>query len=97
MINHRLMKLIKDYWIWEEDAIEIIRIFNIMTEAKKLEILEDWPKIASQILKHRQQIEKEKEVLLLKAIENIEHDIEEYNKTLVSKKAKMELKELKQK
>lgn len=91
------MKLIKEYNIQEQDALEIIRIFDIMSETKKLEILENWPRIASQIIRHREQIEKEKEILLLRTIENIEQDIEEYNKTLISSQTKNELKELKQK
>lgn len=97
MTNTLLQRLIKEYNIWEEDAIEIVRIFEIMTDDKKIEILENWPKIADQIIKHREQIEQEKEILLIKTIEWIEHDIEEYNKTLVGKKTKKELNNLKQK
>lgn len=95
MTNSELQRLIKEYSIWEEDAIEITRIFDIMTENKKIDIIDNWPKIATQIIKHREEIEKEKEILLIRTIENIEHDIEEYNKTLVSKKTRFELKKIK--
>jgi len=97
MINSELLKLIKEYNIEQDDAIEVVRIFEVMTDTKKLEILEDWPKIAAQIKKHRQQIEYEKEVLLIKTIENIEKDIEEYNKSLVAKHTKTDIKKIRQK
>jgi hypothetical protein len=97
MTNSELLRLIKQYDVWEEDAIEIVRIFEVMTTDKKIEILNNWHSIAMQIKKHREDIEKEKEILLIKAIENIEHDIEEYNKSLVSKNTKNELKEIKKK
>ncbi|MDD2908633.1 MAG: hypothetical protein PHZ26_02655 [Candidatus Gracilibacteria bacterium] len=97
MINSQLLKLIKDYNILQEDAIEIIRIFEVMTDNKKLEILDSWPKIAAQIIKHREEIELEKEILLIKTLENIEKDIEEYNKSLVAKHTKSDIKKIRQK
>lgn len=95
MTNSELQKLIEEYWIWQEDAVEIERIFDIMTDEKKVEIIDDFENIASQIIKHREEIEKEKEILLIKAIENIEKDIEEYSKNIYTKKTKKELSNLK--
>ncbi|EKE29858.1 MAG: hypothetical protein ACD_2C00088G0023 [uncultured bacterium (gcode 4)] len=95
MTNSELLKLIRQYEIWDEDAIEIVRIFEVMTDSKKIEILNNWQNIAMHIKKHREDIEKEKEILLIKAIDSIEHDIEEYNKSLVSKNTKQELKKMK--
>ncbi len=97
MTNSELQRLIKEYSIWDEDAVEILRIFEIMTDSKKIEILENWPKIAAQIKFHREQIEKEKEVLLMRALDNIEKEIDEYNKKLVEEDTKNELKFMKKK
>lgn len=97
MINSQLLKLIKESNILQDDAIEVVRIFEIMTDNKKLEILEDWPKIAVQIIKHREEIELEKEILLIQTIENIEKDIEEYNKSLVAKHTKTDIRKIRQK
>ncbi|EKE28415.1 MAG: hypothetical protein ACD_3C00061G0004 [uncultured bacterium (gcode 4)] len=94
MTNSELLKLIRQYEVWDEDAIEIVRIFEVMTDDKKIEILNNWHNIAMQIKKHRDDIEKEKEILLIRAIDNIEHDIEEYNKSLVAKNTKKELKKM---
>lgn len=95
MVNTELMRLISDSQIAQEDAIEVIRIFEIMTEEKKIEIINNWKTISMQIKAHREQIEQEKELLLVKTIENIEHDIEEYNKSLVAKKARQDISLLK--
>jgi len=97
MINSELLKLIKEYNIEQDDAIEVVRIFEVMTDTKKLEILETWPKIAAQIKKHRQQIEYEKEVLLIKTIENIEKDLEDYTKQVTIETTKSSIKKLKTK
>jgi hypothetical protein len=53
--------------------------------------LNNWNKISAQIIQHREEIEQEKELLLIRTIENIEHDIEEYNRSLVAKKTKQDL------
>lgn len=95
MINSQLLKLIKEYNIEQDDAIEVVRIFEIMNDDKKLEILEKWPSIAAQIRKHREEIEFEKEVLLIKTLENIEHDLEEYNKQITLETTKSSIKKLK--
>ncbi|EKE27019.1 MAG: hypothetical protein ACD_4C00086G0010 [uncultured bacterium (gcode 4)] len=95
MINTELLRLIKEYDIWEEDAIEIARIFEIMTDERKVEILEDWPNIARSIKTSREQIEKEKEILLIQAIEEIEKDLEKFNKTQVTQNTKNEIQKLK--
>lgn len=95
MTNTEIMRLISNSQIAQEDAIEIIRIFEIMTDDKKIDIINNWKTIAMQIKAHREQMELEKELLLVKTIENIEHDIEEYNKSLVAKKARQDISLLK--
>lgn len=91
MTNTELLRLITESQIAQEDAIEVIRIFEVMTESKKIDVINNWKTIAIQIKEHREQIEQEKELLLVRAIENIEHDIEQYNKSLVAKKARQDI------
>jgi len=91
MTNTELLRLINSSDLAQEDLIEVIRIFEIMTDDKKIEVINNWQKIATQIKQHREQIEQEKELLLIRTIENIEHDIEEYNKSLVAKKTKQDI------
>lgn len=97
MINPELLRLIKAYDIWKDDAIEIVRIFEILNDDKKVDILDNWPKIAAQIKKHREEIELEKELLLIKTIENIEKDLENYNKQITVNITKSSIKKLKTK
>jgi len=68
-----------------------------MTDDKKIEVINNWQKIATQIKQHREQIEQEKELLLIRTIENIEHDIEEYNKSLIARHTKTDIKKIRQK
>ncbi len=66
-----------------------------MTDDKKLDILERWDSIIADIKKHRDEMEQEKEILLIQALKNIEHDLEEYGRTLVHGGAKKDLSGLK--
>lgn len=95
MGNSELLRLIKKYELHDDDAVEILRIFEVLSDWKKVEILEDWDHIASQIKAHREEIELEKEILLSKAIANIELEIEEYNKSLFISWTKREIAALK--
>jgi DNA transposition AAA+ family ATPase len=78
-----------------DDAREIIRIFPILTEEKQLQIFETWDSVVASIKLHRDELEQEKEILLIKALENIESDLEAYGRTLVHSGAKKNLSGLK--
>lgn len=93
-INTQLLKLIQEAHLYEEDTQEIIRIFPLLTEKRQMEILDDWPRISNQIRLHREQIEQEKEILLIKAIQDIEADLEQYNKATVSRTTKKALRNI---
>lgn len=95
MINTELLRLIKVHDLFEEDAIEVARIFEVMTDDRKIEILHDFPNIARKIKASREQMEQEREILLIKAIEDIEKELEQFNKNQVTKKAKKEIQLLK--
>lgn len=95
IINTQLLKLIKESHLSEDDAQEVIRIFPFMTQKRQVEILDDWPRISAQIRLHREQIEQEKEILLVQAIKNIELELDEYNKQLVESSTRRSLKAIK--
>ena len=96
MSNTEILRLATSSELYEEDRIEILRIFEIMTDERKLQIIEDWPRISAQIKAHREQIEEEKRLLLEQAISRIEQDLEAYNHSLISRNTDHELEHLKQ-
>lgn len=81
--NTELLRRISITGLHSDDAREIIRIFPFLTEEKQLQIFETWDSVVSSIKLHRAELEQEKEILLVKALENIESDLEEYGRTLV--------------
>lgn len=93
--NTELIRRISITGLHPDDAREILRIFPIMTEEKQLQILETWDSIIASIKLHRDELEQEKEILLIKALENIESDLEAYGRTLVHRGAKKDLSGLK--
>lgn len=92
MTNSELLNLIHEHGLRQEDAVEVLRIFEVMSDAKKVDIIDRWPRIAAQIKAHREEIEREKEILFVRSIENVEKELEEYNKLLIRKHAKQDLK-----
>lgn len=93
--NTELLRKISVAGLHPDDAREIIRIFPFLTEEKQLQILETWEGVVASIKLHRDELEQEKEILLIKALENIEHDLEAYGRTLVHGGAKKDLSGLK--
>ncbi len=78
-----------------DDEREITRIFPIMTPERQIQIFETWDSIIANIKLHRQEIEQEKEILLIRALENIESDLEEYGRTLVQSGSRKDISNLK--
>ena len=93
--NTELLRRISVAGLHSDDAREILRIFPVLTEDKQLHIFETWDSIIANIRLHRDELEEEKEILLIKALENIESDLEEYGRTLVHSGAKKNLSGLK--
>lgn len=85
MTNTQLLKLIEESDILEEDATEIIRIFEVLTDHRKVEVINNWHIITQKIKESREWLEKEKEILLTNTIADIQKDIEDYNKWLIKK------------
>lgn len=93
--NTELLRRISITGLHPDDAREILRIFPVLTEEKQLQILETWDSVIASICRHRDEMEQEKEILLIKALENIESDLEAYGRTLVQSGAKKDLSGLK--
>jgi hypothetical protein len=93
--NTELLRRISVTGLHPDDAREITRIFPFLTEEKQLQIFETWESVVSSIKFHRAELEQEKEILLIKALENIESDLEAYGRTLVQGGAKKDLSGLK--
>lgn len=93
--NTELLRKISVAGLHIDDTREILRIFPVLTEEKQLQILETWDSITANIKLHREELEQEKEILLIKALENIESDLEAYGRTLVQSGAKKDLSGLK--
>lgn len=81
--NTELLRRISITGLHPDDAREIIRIFPFLTQEKQLQIFETWDSVVGTVKLHRAELEQEKEILLVKALENIESDLEEYGRTLV--------------
>lgn len=95
MTNTELIRLIRQSDIDDRDALEIIKLFEIMSAQKKVEILDNWNKIAYEVKERRRKTEEEKEMLLLKTLDEIEDDLTNYYKSSATKSAKRDIEELK--
>lgn len=93
--NTELQRKISFSGLHTDDTREIVRIFDILTDEKKIEILERWDMIAADIKRHREEMEREKEILLIQAIEDIESDLEAYGRTLIKTGSKKDINTLK--
>lgn len=93
--NTELLRRISVTGLHLDDAREILRIFPVLTEEKQLQIFETWDSVVASICRHRAELEQEKEILLIQALENIESDLEAYGRTLVHGGAKKDLSGLK--
>lgn len=89
--NTEILRRISVAGLHPDDAREIVRIFSVLTEEKQIQIFETWDSIVGTIKLHRDEMEREKEILLVRALEDIEHDLEEYNRRQVHKTTKKEM------
>lgn len=74
-----------------DDLVEVLRIFEVLTDDKKVEVLARLDPIIANIKRHREEMEREKEILLVRALEDIERDLEAYNRKQVHKTTKNEM------
>lgn len=74
-MNTKLESLIEKSWLSEKDAYEIRQIFCFLSDEKKQNILDNFDFIVFNIKKIRQDLIKEQEILLWRAVMNIENAI----------------------
>lgn len=74
-MNVILEKLLLHESLNEKDRYEIRQIFNIVSDDKKQNILKNFDKIILSIIKIKKDLIQEQEILLWKAISNIERVI----------------------
>lgn len=89
--NTELVRLISISGLHEDDAREVFRIFPVLTDDKKVQILDTWDSIIEKIKFHRAEMEREKEILLVHMLQDIEHDLEEYNFQQIQQSTKHEM------
>lgn len=89
--NTELLRRISVAGLHPDDAREMIRIFPVLTEKRQFQILETWDSVVADIRLHRSELEQEKEILLIKALEDIESDLEIYGQSLIHSGAKKDL------
>jgi len=71
-MNSALEKLLQNELLSEKDRYEIRQIFEIVSEEKKQNILNNFDKMLLSIAKIKQEMREQQEILLGKAISNIE-------------------------
>ena len=74
-MNILLEQLLKETLFDEKDKYEIRQIFQFVTDEKKQNILKNFDYIVANIYKAKEQLRQEQEILLGKAISNIEQTI----------------------
>lgn len=93
--NTELLRRISITGLHPDDAREIVRIFPFLTEEKQIQIFETWDSVVASIKLHRAELEQEKEILLVRMLQDIEQDLEEYNLHQVQQSVKQEMNFLK--
>jgi len=74
-MNTVLEKLLENEILSEKDKYEIRQIFELVDERKKQNILTNFDKILLSITKIKQELKEQQEILLWKAISNVENAI----------------------
>ena len=91
MTNTEILKHVTLAGLHPDDLVEVLRIFEVLTDDKKIAVLARIDSIVENIKRHREDMEREKEILLVQALEDIERDLEVYNRKQVQKTTKQEM------
>ena len=95
MSNTELIRLMEISAIHPDDRPEVGRIFDCLTDERRVAVISDWPRMAQRIKNNRAAIEEQKRLLLTDAIARIEADLEAHNRSLVTKGTDRGIEELK--
>lgn len=96
-MNYRLEQLIKETTLLSsKDIYEIRQMFTIFDSTKKINMLNNWDNMIVRIVRLKEWMKKEQEILLWKAIDTIEKQIEKAKINWYAKWSWDELSQLKQ-
>lgn len=84
MSNQELERRLTNSSLHPDDQEEIRRIFEILSEKRKLEIFEEWPGLVARMKLRREKMEEERKVFFITYLERIENDLEEYVRSSIS-------------
>jgi len=82
MANVRMTSLVGQSEFSLDDAEEVLRIFEILTPKRQIEVIDNWSSIETKIKTNREKVEQEKYLLLLKTIGTIEAGMEDIERKL---------------
>ena len=96
-MNYRLEKLIeRTTLLSSKDIYEIRQMFTIFDSTKQINMLNNWDNMVVRIIRLKEWMRKEQEILLWKAIDTIEKQIEQAKINWYSKWSWDELSQLRQ-
>ncbi len=76
MVNAALRQKLAETDLHPVDRDTILRIFPILSDERKIAILDSWDEIAQKIRANRERIETEKRILLLRTLDDLESDLD---------------------
>lgn len=95
-MNVLLEKMLLNNFLDDKDRYEIRQIFNIVDDEKKQNILKNFDKMIQAIIKVKEELREQQEILLGKAISNIETAIKNARNSWIKKASKYSISQLKQ-
>lgn len=95
-MNVLLEKLLENESLDDKDRYEIRQIFNIVSDDKKQNILNNFDKMLISIMKIKQELRESQEILLWKAISNIETAIKKARSSWIKNATSSSIHNLKQ-
>ncbi|MDD5769941.1 MAG: hypothetical protein PHE25_03155 [Candidatus Gracilibacteria bacterium] len=95
-MNVLLEKMLLNNFLDDKDRYEIRQIFNIVDDEKKQNILKNFDKMIQAIIKVKEELREQQEILLGKAISNIETAIKNARNSGIKKASKYSISQLKQ-
>lgn len=97
-MNIFLEKLLeKTYELDDKDKYEIRKIFDIMNDDKKKNIIKNWDTMVQKILKAKQWLRQHQEIILGKTIDDIEIAVSRARKNAISGNTRDQLSKIKRK
>ncbi|MBW7954590.1 hypothetical protein H3C61_02135 [Candidatus Gracilibacteria bacterium] len=95
-MNVLLEKLLLNNLLNDKDRYEIRQIFNFVDDKKKLNILNNFENIINKVLKIKSELKDQQEILLGKAISNIELSIKQAKNNGIKNATSSSIKSLKE-